>query len=232
MALHSITMTRPAHQVLVMVTLGLAVTARAQQPAGTVPANQPAVAQPAEAAATPATAPVYHNYSQHIGAILAASAPKYTPAPKTDAATDPALTPTLARDKPSNGIVRLPDYVVRDGKLPTPEEVRTRKETARIAMNRYLGPSDGFDRGFLNAFTIADLWRKIPLIGQILPCPIPSISNEDRAMIMYEEDERLRKMKDLMSLAALAKQSGDAELARKIEHETNDTFRRYAPWER
>ena len=111
--------------------------------------------------------------------MFAAVAPKFTPTtPVENGATVRTAT---GREQPANGIVRLPDYLVREPKLPTPEEVRSRRELERYAMDKYLGPENGFDRGVLNLFTFPQLWRKIPLLGQILPCPIPSVTNEERA---------------------------------------------------
>jgi len=56
-------------------------------------------------------------------------------------------------------------YVVRDVKIPTDEVIMTPKARAKVAMDKYLGPSDGLDRGLLNAVTLTQLWKKIPIIG-------------------------------------------------------------------
>jgi hypothetical protein len=34
-------------------------------------------------------------------------------------------------------------------------------------VDKYMGPSDGIDRGILNRFTLAQLWAKIPIIGRL-----------------------------------------------------------------
>src|SRR5205809_6274958 len=91
----------------------------------------------------------------------------------------------------------------------------TRKELARRAMEQYLGPEDGFDRGFLNLFTS----KQIPLLRLI-----GSVSNEDRAMARYEEDERLRRKNDLIELASMMKKSGDAAAGAKVKREVDRAF--------
>ena len=164
--------------------------------------------------------------SPHTAAMLAATRPKFEPVKPAKNNDGAAQKPPVEEDRPANGIIRLPNYVVRDSKLPTPSEVMTRKELERYAMNRYLGPADGFDRGFLNLFTIAQLWQKIPLIGRFVPAPFGSVTNEQRAMMMYYEDERLRKMNDLMDLASMMKKSGDTQGADKVRRETQKTFLR------
>ncbi len=162
--------------------------------------------------------------SPRVAALFAAATPRYSAPP----AAENGLTVRTADgpDQPANGIVRLPDFLVREAKLPTPEEVRSRKELERWAMDKYLGPESGFDRGMLNLFTLPQLWRKIPVLGQILPCPIPAVTNEERAMMHYYEDERLRKMKDLLDLAAMAKRDPGALGGENLKREVQKTFLR------
>ena len=52
------------------------------------------------------------------------------------------------------------------------------------------------------------------------------ITNEDRAMMYYAEDERLRKMKDLMDLAALPIKAGDSTSNDKLRREIQKAFMR------
>ena len=163
--------------------------------------------------------------SPHVAALLAATAPKFeTPDPA-------AMKPEVARmdisaDKPANGIIRLPSYMVREPRLPTPEQVMTARAVEQYAMKKYLGPENGLDRGVLNLFTIAQFWRKIPVIGQILPPPFLSITNEERAMMFYAEDERLRKMNDFSEMATLMKKSGAKSDGDKLKREIDKAFMR------
>ena len=164
--------------------------------------------------------------SARTAQLIRASLPKYAPAPAAEPGAAAAAPAAHDADRPANGIVRLPDYIVREPRLPTAEQVMTRRALEQYAMKKYLGPEDGFDRGFLNLFTFAQLWQKIPLLGQLLACPIPSMTNEQRAMVLYEEDERLRKMKDLMEMAAWPTRDGDRASNDKLKREVQKAFMR------
>jgi hypothetical protein len=155
--------------------------------------------------------------SPRVAELLASAAPKFVPPPAGAAAipsnpgnTDGGAAAAAATaDKPLNGIVRLPDYVVREGKekrLPGTEEVLVPRELEKLAMNELLGPESGLDRGILNLVTVPALWEKIPVLGRI-PLGGPWETNEQRAMRLYRED-RTRKMKaELESLLSPELQS-------------------------
>jgi hypothetical protein len=83
-------------------------------------------------------------------------------------------------------------------------------------MEKYLGPEDGLDRGFLNLITA----KQFPLLAVF-----GSTSNEARAMARYREDERLRLKAELLDLAALTKQAGDVTGGEKLKKEIQQTFR-------
>ena len=172
-----------------------------------------------ELANTPAAPRRERAVSPRVAALLAASMPKYD-GPKPGE----AKLATGARDKPANGIVRLPDYIVREPRLPTPEQVMTQKAVEQFAMNQYLDPKDGFDRGLLNAFTIAQWWQKLPLIGHLLPCPIPSMTNEQRAMVYYYEDERLRMKRDFEEMASFPGKAGNSAANDRLRREIQKAF--------
>jgi hypothetical protein len=80
------------------------------------------------------------------------------------------------------GTELLPALIVRDAKVPSPEQILTYEGRAKIAMDEYLG--DGLDRGVLNRFTLKQLWMKIPILRSL---PIEFVgtparmSNEERA---------------------------------------------------
>ena len=158
-----------------------------------------------------------------MAAMLAAATKKIEPAkPGSDAPVGVGVRLPLAERESAASIVRLPQYVVREPTVPPPTEVMTQRELTRMAMDHYLGSVDGLDRGFLNRFTLGELWRKIPVLG-VIPFPIPTISNEDRAMMKYYEDERLRKMHELLDLSAITTKGGDPALGKRIEQETKRT---------
>ncbi len=182
----------------------------------------------APAAGIGGKAPIPANHlSKHAAALLAEGLPKVE-TKKNDAAGAAAKPVANPEDAPANGIVRLPRYVVHEPRLPTPQEVMTRKELEHYAMDRYIGPEDGFDRGFLNVFTIAGLWKKIPILGGF-PF-VGSETNEDRGLRLYDEAERKRKMEEMAGLMSLMKESGDAAGAKKLKAETDKTFIRRADY--
>jgi len=145
--------------------------------------------------------PPERTISPHLAELMAASMPKYQPVREP---TEPVAPADPEGEKPSNEIVRLPRYVVSGSKLPTSMQVLTKKGLEHYAMEHYLGPEDGLDRGFLNLFTIGALWKKIPVLGSF-PF-VTSETNEDRAMRLYETAERKREMDDLTGLIHLAKE--------------------------
>ncbi len=141
--------------------------------------------------------------SRRLSAELASSLPKFDPA----AAQTAAAKGRLPRDQPRNGILRLPDYIVREPKVPNETEVLTEKGKDAVAMNTYLGPSDGFDRGFLNAVTLVGLWKKIPVLNRLPIVPFGSITNEERAREVYDREQQRKAFMELMALDAFAKQA-------------------------
>jgi hypothetical protein len=187
-----------------------------------------AMASRSEEAAKPAPIPTEkptRAVSPRMAEVLRATLPSYDdfirqqpPPPSEPAKPVVPLETDLS-------VTSLPRYVVKELRLPTSTEVMSRRAVEEAAMNRYLGPKDGLDRGVLNAFTIKQLWEKIPVIGKILPPPIPSISNEQRAMQRYYEDLRLEKKNDLLELSALTALSGDAAQAERIKRETQRAFK-------
>ena len=159
--------------------------------------------------------------SPRVAEILTAAAPKYEPPASAttgseagSAGQSPASRRRLDRSEPSvpaNTIIRLPEYVVTERKprpLPKYEEVLSPRELEKLAMQEFLGPEDGFDRGFLNLFTVAGLWKKIPLLGQI---PLAGfMTNEERAMAMYRADREAKAWAEAMSLLTPAERAGIA----------------------
>jgi hypothetical protein len=117
------------------------------------------------------------SITNDISAAIAAGLPGYKPSPK---ATDIAVAGQKP-DQPTAGITSMSEFIVRDTKIPSEDQVLTYEAKAEIAMNKYLGPSDGLDRGVLNRYTLSQLWQKIPLIGGLPFVGTPvHMSNEAR----------------------------------------------------
>jgi hypothetical protein len=132
--------------------------------------------------------------SPEVAAQLAASAPKYTPAPpEPEPKPEETMVDMREVDKPRNGIIRLPKYIVQEPQPPvfTERSVNTKKGLTAIAMGRYMSEADRA----LNRFTL-------PLFGT---------SRESRALAMYAEDERLKNMAELNENARGAAQADPAQ---------------------
>jgi len=126
--------------------------------------------------------------SENVAAQLAARMPQYTPPPepkpKTEEenAPDGELADLRDEDRPKNQILRLPDYVVREKKPPVFRErdIHSPSGLASLATLRYLSETGQA----LNRYTL-------PLFGRA----------NAYALARYEEDERLRNIRDLNDTA-------------------------------
>jgi hypothetical protein len=146
--------------------------------------------------------------SPEAAALLQAAAPKYeAPAPKPPPKPESELVDMREVDKPKNKIIRLDPYLVREPKpaILSERAVHTQKGLEDIAIRRYISETDRA----LNRFTL-------PLFGS---------SMKDRAMAMYEEEERLRNMSDLHDAAVGAAKS-DRAAGAYILKESQQTFMR------
>jgi hypothetical protein len=175
-----------------MVALGLAAQSATAQTATPLPKSTD---EPVSSSQPPPTAHKRERaISSEVAASLAAAMPKYNPPkpapPPKPIEEQPDLRET---DKPKNGIVRLPNYVVRDAKPPVFRErdINTQQGMANIAMKKY---STEASRA-LNRFTI-------PIFGQ---------TQEQRALAQYAEDERLKNIGELNDAAAMVSARDKAE---------------------
>jgi len=187
-----------------ILALGCATAGWAQTPvspaASPTPVVEPASGAPAATPdPTPAKPKRARVMSNEVAASLAPWMPKYNPPkpvePKADEDAD-------ARDidRPKNGIVRLPKYVVTEPKPPVfrDRDLHTKEEMTDIGLRRNRGLSLGNIGGF----------------------------NQPIALMMYQEQERLDNMADLKDDAKTAKRSGDSASADYISRETARTYYR------
>jgi len=173
--------------------------------AATPPVAKAAAADDSAPAPTPRRV---RAISAEAAAALAATAPKYAPPPKPPESKPEAELPDLREiDKPKNAIIRLPKYIVQEPKPPVFRErdINTAKGLAEIAMRRYLTETDRV----LNRFRI----------------PFLTMTNEERALMMYAEDERLKNMADFADRANMIQKS-DAASGLYIKKEVDKTFLR------
>ncbi|GAB1489846.1 hypothetical protein MASR2M8_23030 [Opitutaceae bacterium] len=165
------------------------------------PAVAPASAAPSETPASPAAR--RRAVSPALASSLAATMPKYSPPVEP-----PPKTPEEEEaDQPRNQIIRLPQVVVEGDRPPvfTERQLYTRAELARLASSRYLSE---LDRGVLNRFTL-------PIVGQS--------SAEQRAMSIYEDEERQRNIAAANQAFYLLKQT-DPAAAAALKRDAADAY--------
>jgi hypothetical protein len=147
--------------------------------------------------------------SPEVASQLKGYAPKYVPPPPKPAPKPEEEEPVDARDvdKPRNGIIRLPKYIVQEPKSPVLNEqaISTDKGIKDIAVRRYISEMDRV----LNGIHIPFLTRSL----------------EDRAMEMYREDERLKNISSMKDAASTVSKSDPAQGA-YILKESQKTFMR------
>ena len=202
----------PIH-VLIGLALGaFALQAQAQNSLGqaAAPGANPIVTEPSnESALSPHAARSPRKsrvISPEIAAQLSAATPKFIP-PPPKAETPPEDDQTDLRDvdKPKNGIIRLPKYVVTQPRPPVLSEraVYTKTGLADLAMKRYL--TEGYRA--MNRYTL-------PLFGT---------AADARAMQMYEEDERLKNIWSLNEDARMVS-SSDKAAGLYVKRQVQETY--------
>ncbi|MEO7347413.1 MAG: hypothetical protein ABIZ49_10375 [Opitutaceae bacterium] len=136
--------------------------------------------------------------SPRVAEMLAqAGARQASVTPAGSEALQPRAIPRLDDDRPANEIVRLPNYIVRERRLPKSIEVMSNAELARIGMEKYLGPENSLDR-VLNLFTVAGLWKKIPVLGRF---PLMGFAtNEERGLALQRAAMAAERWEDLAGL--------------------------------
>ena len=149
--------------------------------------------------------------SDNLAAALTDSLPKFNP-PAKSAATDTdgdEGDDDLFADlpKPKNGIVRLPRVVVEGERPPvfSEKDIHTAQGLADLAVKRYFTTQTGLA---LNRFTL-------PLFG---------MGKEAYALLLYEQDDRLRLLREYGEEADLLQAAGDEQRAAELRDFLNDTL--------
>ncbi len=181
---------------------GLCASAAFGQSAPAVPAEREDPT-PAALAAHPQAAPdvaltAPKIISSEMAARLSAGLPAFAP-PKPG--TVPPVDDGSDDEKPKNGIIRLPSYIVNERPPPvfTKREILTK--AARVAQVYKDHPG-------------LDLWGLMPL----------SSLNATFAEQIFEEDERLQNISDMRDSAITVGRGGDAAGSDKLKEETRGTF--------
>ncbi len=179
-------------------TLALVLTAGAAAADGSgTPANAPA--DPAVATPSPAPRPRRPRVmSDELAATLSVGMPKYSPPKPVEKKPAELVADAGDQDKPKNGIIRLPEYVVREKRPPVFQEkdLAGSERKADLGMRRYAG---------LNIGPFSYLNRPI-------------------ALAMYQEQERLDDMAVLADDAQTARRAGDKDTAAYITKQSQETY--------
>lgn len=181
----------------------LTATAIAAEP----PEIKPAASESSPVAVTPPSAPIAPRAISPATALkLTVSIPKFVAAPTRDEKTAASPSaPATEETKPRNTIIRLPDYVVRDAKVPAIKEREVLSPRGRLELARKLHP--GIRVG--NLFGL----------------------NDGVALAMLAEQERLDRQREFTDLADLMRYSDPAAHA-KVKREVEQAFMREADFGR
>jgi hypothetical protein len=173
--------------------VGLSSKTEAQSEIAPESASTPALASPARARAV----------SPAMAEKLLLNAPKFVP-PKPEGEKAPELPDRRELDKPKNGIIRLPNYVVREPKPPTfPErELLTPQGKLDLAYKRHPGLRLG---------------------------SLPFLSNDRIALFMLEEEHHLERLAEMNELFSILRAGNDSDTA-KVKAQTEASFIRKNDW--
>ena len=138
---------------------------------------------------------VTRSVSPGIAAALSAGMPKYSPPTPT-----PTPTPETEADKPKNGIIRLPAYLVRERRPPIfrPRDLYTPTGLVDLTFKSHPGL----------------------LIGNLLGL------NAATAYRMYLDEQRQSNMADLADTAHAMAQGGDFAEGAYIKRQSDSTYMR------
>ncbi len=216
-------MPRPPSPFLLSLLVGLAATAAMAQTDAPATAAGPAADAKTSPVFTPSAAveppPAIHLppadddhgdtrriQSSELSSALVESMPKYNP-PK------PVAPPAEAAeaDKPKNGIVRLPKYVVRDRRpqIFTDKDVLTEQGKKDAAMKAY----------------VMDLNGANPYVAGGARLLFQSYADQQ-----YADAERASNLSSLKSDASLSAVGGDKAESDFIKAQSNDTYMRHQDW--
>lgn len=198
-------MTRFRLPLVIVLTASLAAPAWSQEESAEAPAEAAAAEESVETPPAPPAPKKQRVVSDNLAAALADTMPAYNPpAPEPEKSEE-----EIAEYERKNNIIRLPQVVVEGERPPifTEREVNTDKGLEQIAVQRYFG-------GAAQAMnTVA-----IPIVGK---------SNEALAMEMWEEDERLRQMKDFNDRADMEETLGEEEDAEETREMIREATHRH-----
>jgi len=168
-----------------------------------VPATPPPSVSPEKPFAQPKKD---RSISQDLSHALSAGI-KYNPPPPPKPAEEDVDLREI--DKPKNGIIRLPKYVVEGQRPPVfnNRNLYSKEMLRRLAYQKYIS---SFSRNVLNKY-------RLPIIGGGI---------DAYAMMMYEAEERKANMEEMADKVSMYRVSGDNAEADKLKNDSQRTFMR------
>jgi len=144
--------------------------------------------------------------SKDLSSALSAGYKYNPPPPPKPEAEDVDLREV---DKPRNGIIRLPKYVVEGTRPPVfnNRNLYSKEMLRRLAYQKYIS---SFGRNVLNRY-------RLPIIGG---------GAEAYAMMQYEAEERKQNMAEMDDKISMYRVSGDNDEAASLKDDTQRTFMR------
>jgi len=132
---------------------------------------------------------------------------KYNPPPPPKPAEEDVDLRDI--DKPKNGIIRLPKYVVEGQRPPVfnNRNLYSKEMLRRLAYQKYIS---SFSRNVLNKY-------RLPIIGGGI---------DAYAMMQYEAEERKANMDEMADKVSMYRVSGDNTEADKLKDDAQRTFMR------
>lgn len=151
----------------------------------------------------PATVARPRALSPETAAKISATSPKFTPPKPAEVKTE-ELPDLREIDKPRNGIIRLPQVMVQEQKLPTlkDRELLTLYGKLDLAYKRHPGLHFG---------------------SSVLP------SNNGVALVMLEEERRLERMSEMSEIIGLYQYS-DPKTGAALKTQSTTIFLRSGEW--
>jgi len=162
--------------------------------------------------------------SLRVAQLLALARPTYDSGAKSTQEQVPPLLQRAGVFEADPNVVRLSPFIVTDRYVP-PASVVDPNAATRQLERKYLGSAYGLDRAILNRFTIADYWRKIPILGQhVSLAGSTAMTNGQRAGAYAADDARAQRIRDMMDSTSATKGTPAEKLDKELRKQFQDAL--------
>jgi hypothetical protein len=108
-----------------------------------------------------------HATSSYIMSVISAGLPQFDAAQGNGKAAVAKAELAPKKNVLPSGVTLMPAFTITEAKLPSQRQMLTYRGWTQPLIDKYMGPSDGLDRGVLNRLTLAQIWKKIPILGAL-----------------------------------------------------------------